>query len=88
MCVLPRWLSGKESTCQCRRHSRCGFDPLIEKIPRRRKVATTPVFFPGKLLGQRSLVGCSPWGPEELDLTQHGCLYVCMFVCPSHQPVT
>ena len=28
-------------------------------------MATTPVFFPGKSLGQRSLVGCSPWGPEE-----------------------
>ena len=27
---LPWWLSGKESTCQCRRH---GFDPWSEKIP-------------------------------------------------------
>ena len=25
---LPRWLSGKESTCQCRRHRRLWFDPL------------------------------------------------------------
>ena len=24
---LPRWLSGKESACQCRRHKRYGFDP-------------------------------------------------------------
>ena len=23
--------------------------------------ATTPVFLPGKSLGQRSLAGCSPW---------------------------
>ena len=29
-CELPRWLSGKESTCQCRR---CRFDPCIGKIP-------------------------------------------------------
>ena len=32
--VLPgllRWLSGKESTCQCRR---CGLDPWVRKIPR------------------------------------------------------
>ena len=28
---LPRWLSSKESTCQCRR--RCRFDPLVRKIP-------------------------------------------------------
>ena len=27
---LPWWLSGKESTCQCRR---CGFDPWVGKIP-------------------------------------------------------
>ena len=26
---LPRWLSGKESACQCRRH---GFDPWVWKI--------------------------------------------------------
>ena len=29
-----------------------------------------PVFLPGKLLGQRSLVGCSPWGCEESDMTE------------------
>ena len=28
---VPRWLSGKESGCQCRR---CGFDPCSGKIPR------------------------------------------------------
>ena len=27
---LPRWLSGKEFMCQCRR---CGFDPWVGKIP-------------------------------------------------------
>ena len=31
---LPRWLSSKESDCQCRR---CGFDPQVGKIPWRRK---------------------------------------------------
>ena len=30
----------------------------------------TPVLFPGKSHGQRSLVGCSPWGREELDTTE------------------
>ena len=28
--VLPRWLSGKESACQCRKH---GFDLWVRKIP-------------------------------------------------------
>ena len=30
----------------------------------------TPVLLPGKSHGRRSLVGCSPWGPEELDTTE------------------
>ena len=34
---LPRWLSGKESTCQCRRLRRHGFDPWVGKIPWSRK---------------------------------------------------
>ena len=34
---LPRWDSGKESTCQCRRHERHGFDPWVRKISWRRK---------------------------------------------------
>ena len=30
---LPRWQSGKESACQCRRCKRCGFNPWVRKIP-------------------------------------------------------
>ena len=30
----------------------------------------TPVLLPGKSHGQRSLVGCSPWGREESDTTE------------------
>ena len=30
----------------------------------------TPVFLPGESQGQRSLVGCSPWGRTELDTTE------------------
>ena len=33
----------------------------------RRQWQPTPVLLPGKSHGQRSLVGCSPWGHEELD---------------------
>ena len=29
------------------------------------------VFLPGKFHGLRSLVGCSPWGFEESDTTEH-----------------
>ena len=64
---LSRWLSGKESTCQSRRH---GFDPWVRKIPWKRTWQPTPIFLPGESHGQRSLVGYSPWGSKELDMTE------------------
>ena len=48
---LPRWCSGKESSCQCRRHRRCGLNPWVRKITRSRKWQPAPVFLPGKFHG-------------------------------------
>ena len=59
---LPWWLSGEESACQCKRG---WFSPWVWKIPCRRKWQPTPVFWPGKFHGQKSLVGYSPWGLNE-----------------------
>ena len=39
-------------------------------IRQRRQWQPTPVLLPGKSHGQRSLVGCSPWGPKELDMPE------------------
>ena len=64
---FPRWLSGKESTCQWRRW---WFDPWVGKIPWRRKWQSIPVFLPGESHGQRSLAGYSPWG-RKLRLRRH-----------------
>ena len=36
----------------------------------RRQWLPTPVLLPGKSHGWRSLVGCSPWGREESDMTE------------------
>ena len=66
---LPRWLSGKEFACQCRRHRRWGFNPRVEKIPWRRKWQPTPVFLPGKFHGQ------SPWGRKASDRTGQLCTH-------------
>ena len=60
---LPWQLSGKESTCQCRR---CRFNPWLRQIPWRWKWQPTPVFLPGKSHGQRSLVVYSPWGCKRV----------------------
>ena len=43
---FPSGTSGKEPTCQCRRHRRCKFNPWVGKIPWRRKWQHTPVFLP------------------------------------------
>ena len=51
---LPRWCSGKESSCQCRRHKRLWFDPWVGKIPWKREWQPTPAFLPGKAHGQKS----------------------------------
>ena len=36
----------------------------------RRQWHPTPVVLPGKSYGRRSLVGCSPWGRKESDMTE------------------
>ena len=43
--MSSQWLSGKESTCQCRRCRRHGFIPWDRKIPWKRAWQPTPVFF-------------------------------------------
>ena len=52
---------------QCRRP---GFDIWVGKIPWRREWLPTPVFLPGEVHGQRSLVGYSPWDCRESDTTE------------------
>ena len=65
----PRWCSGKESSCQCRRRRRHLFDPWVRRGPLRRKWQPPAVFLPGKSHRLRSLVGYSPRGLKE-DTTE------------------
>ena len=44
--------------------------PWVRKILWRRKWQPTPVFLPGESHGQKSLVGYSPQGRKELDMTE------------------
>ena len=65
--MLPRWLSGKGSTCQCKRH---GIDPS-EEDPLKKKTATHSSI----------LAWGIPWtekssrlhGVVESDTTEHAC---------------
>ena len=43
---------------------------LVGNIPWRKKWQLTPVFLSGKFHGKRSLVGYSPWGLKESDMTE------------------
>ena len=68
---FPRDSDGKESTCQCKRRKRRGFNSWVRKIPWWRAWQPTLVFLPGKSYGQRSLVGYSPWGHQPSDMREH-----------------
>ena len=67
---FPGGASDKEPSCQCRRHKRLRFNPWVWKILWRRAWQPTPVFLPGESHGQRSLVGYSPKGHKEPDMTE------------------
>ena len=41
-------------------------DPLEKEMAK-----PTPVFLPGKSLGQKNLGDYSLWGPKESDMTEH-----------------
>ena len=62
--------------------------PQIRKIPLEKGMADytpTPVYL-GESHGQKSLVGYSPWGCKELDMSERlsmhprSCMYVCIYV--------
>ena len=78
---LPRWLRGKESALQCRRHR---FDPWVRKIPWRKGMATHSSILAWKSRWQSILEGYSPWDRKESDLTEHSTVYTCQPHLPVH----
>ena len=53
-----RWLSGKEPTCQCRRHKRPRFDPWVRKFPWNREWQPNrnTTYLSGLLSGLNSII--------------------------------
>ena len=47
-----------------------GLIPGSRRSPEGGKWQSTPVFLPGESHEQSSLVGYSPWGRKELDMTE------------------
>ena len=54
-------------------------DPNPSPNPRRRKWQPTSVFLPGDFHGQRSPLGCSPWGCKELNMSEWLTLWLLHF---------
>ena len=54
----------------CLQYRRLRFDPWVGKISWRGKWQATAIFLPEKSHEQRSLVGYSPWGHKESDMTE------------------
>ena len=79
--TLCRWLSGTESACQCRSHRRCGFDPWVGKIPRKREWQPTPAFLPGSPV-DRGAWRATVHKVTESDAAEHAHITH----CPSHRP--
>ena len=61
---LPRWLSGKESTCQCRR---CGFDPWVEM---EEEMATHSSILAWEIPWTEEPGGLESMGFQESDTTE------------------
>ena len=64
---FPGGWDGKESACNA---GDLGLIPGSGKFPWRREWLPALVLLPGEFHGQRSLVGNSPWGPKESDMTE------------------
>jgi len=57
---FPGGASGKELSCQCKRHKSHRFNPWVRKIPWKTALQPPSVFLPGEFHRQRSLEGYSP----------------------------
>ena len=64
---FPGVSEGKESACDAGDLSSI---PGSERSSGKGNGSLTPIFLPGEVHGQRSLVGYSPWGHKESDTTE------------------
>ena len=67
---FPGGSVGKASACNAGDSGKRGFNPWVRKICWRRKWQPTQIFLPGESHGWRRLVGYSPWGHKESDMTE------------------
>ena len=77
------WMIERSHPCECLKEKSFGEKSSLQGLSVRTNlehlrnervshtvVQPTPVFLPGESHGQRSLMGYSPWGRKELDMTE------------------
>ena len=82
---FPSGASGKEPTCQCRRHE-IQVGSLGWEDPLERTWQPTPVSLPGECHGQRSLTSYSPWGCKASHMTEQLTLHFTLLTLPKLAP--
>ena len=75
---LPRWLSGKDSACQCRRCRCASLIPGLRSSPGGGNDNPLQYCCLENPQGQRGLAGYSPWGCKEKDTTERLSMHACM----------
>ena len=68
---LPRWLNGKLSVCQCRRHRKYRFDSWVRKIPWRRKWPPSHLILAWEIPQTEESGRLPSGGHKESDMTEH-----------------
>ena len=63
-----------------RRHQ---FDSWVRKIPGGGNGNPLQYSFLGNSMDGGALTGYSPWGPKELDTTEHACMHLLLFLMAS-----
>ena len=78
LCIIlfgaSKVVSGKESTCKCRKVKRHRFSPWVGKIPGKGSCNPLQYFH-----GQKSLLGYSVWGHKEEDMNEGLSMHTCTF---------
>ena len=70
---LPWWLSGEESTCQCRR---CGTNAHGQKDPLEKGTATHSSILAWGIPWTEERGGQQFMGPQESDMTDRACMHI------------
>ena len=68
--MLPRWDSGKESACQCRRHKRHRFDLWVGKTPSGEGNGNSLSILAWRIPWTEEPDWLQLWGHKETDTTE------------------